>query len=312
MTLVRGGQILITGGSGTIGRYIIDSLKDEFDIVVLDQSEPVDDVRFVKNDLRYPFSLSNDFELCIHLAALVGGIQFFTKHPVENMRDNPKLTANLLDACVNSKVQQVIYTSSSVVYEHSTQFPTPEEAIYSFPPPTSPYGMSKLVGEYLCKAYNQQYDLRYTILRLFNVYGPKEGTDPEYAHVIPQLSRKVLCGQFPVEIYGSGEQTRTFTHGKDVAAAYLMAIRNRNASSNQAFNVAGGQETRILDLLKLIWRITGHKEENLKVRNLPAFPHDAGRRFPSTEKIYRTLGWKPVISLADGLLETINQIKKTI
>jgi UDP-glucose 4-epimerase len=285
-------------------------LKDEFDIVVVDLAKPTTDVKFVKQDLRESFSISKDFEVCIHLAALVGGIQFFTKHPVENIRDNPRMTANLLDACINSKIQQVIYTSSSAVYQHTTQFPTPEDAIYNSPPPMSPYGMSKLIGEYLCRAYNEQYGLSYTALRLFNVYGPIEGPDPEYAHVIPQLTKKVLFGQFPVEIYGSGDQTRTFTHGKDVAEAYRLSIKNRDAASNESFNVSGNEEIRIIDLLKLIWRITGHKDNQLKTKHLPSFPHDVLRRCPSNKKIYEKLGWRPAISFNDGLRETIEFIQK--
>jgi UDP-glucose 4-epimerase len=306
---INNGKILITGGSGVIGNYIVESLKQEFDIVIADIVRPeIDDIKFVKVDLREPFSLSEDFEVCIHLAAYVGGIQYFTKHPVENIRDNPKMTANMLDAAVNSKLNHVIFTSSSIIYQHQTEFPTYEESVLRSPPPSSAYGMSKLVGEYLCKAYNEQFGLKYTILRPFNIYGPKEAPDPDYAHVIPELVRKVLSGQFPVEIYGTGNQTRTFTHGKDAARAYLLSIKNKNAI-NETFNVSGNEEIKIIDVLRLIWNMTGHMQE-LKIKQLPPFPHDVQRRFPSNQKIVERLNWRPHISFQDGLLETIEWIKE--
>jgi nucleoside-diphosphate-sugar epimerase len=305
---VDGGKILITGGSGVLGSYIIDLLREEFDLVVADIVKPqIDGIQFTKVDLRKPFSLSEDFEVCIHLAAHVGGIQYFTKHPVENIRDNPRMTANMLDAAVNSNLNQVLFTSSSVVYQHQKEFPTSEESVLNSPPPSSAYGMSKLVGEYLCKAYNEQFGLKYTILRPFNVYGPKEAPDPDYAHVIPELVRKVLSGQFPVELYGTGKQSRTFTHGKDVARAYLLSINNKNAI-NETFNISGDEEITIIELLKLIWKMTGHSEE-LKVKHLPPLPHDVQRRFPSNRKILEKLNWKPAITFKDGLLETIQWIK---
>jgi UDP-glucose 4-epimerase len=310
-TRVNDGQILITGGSGVLGSYIINSLKHEYDIVVADIEKPsdTDDIKFAKVDLRKPFVISNDFEVCIHLAAHVGGIQYFTQHPVENIRDNPRMTANMLDAAANSNLDQVIYTSSSVVYQNQREFPTPEDSVVNSPPPTSAYGMSKLFGEFMCKAYNEQFGLKYTILRPFNLFGPKETPDPDYAHVIPELIRKVLSGQFPVEIYGTGRQTRTFTHGKDAARAFLLSIRN-NKAIGETFNVSGNEEMEIIHVLRLIWDLTGHTQE-LKVKNLPPFPHDVQRRFPSNRRIKEKIGWEPQIEFVVGLRETIESLLKS-
>jgi nucleoside-diphosphate-sugar epimerase len=308
---IDGADVLITGGSGVIGSYVTDMLENKFDITVADMNRPESGkVKFSRIDLRKPFSVSKDFQVCIHLGAYVGGIQYFTQHPVENMRDNPRMTANVLDAAINSNLNQVIYTSSSIVYEHQHEFPTKEESVNNSPPPSSFYGMSKLAGEYLCKAYNQQFGLKYTILRPFNVYGPKELPDPEYAHVIPQLVKKVLSNQYPVELYGNGEQTRTFTHGKDAARAYLLSMNNKNAV-NETFNVAGNEEIKIKDVLKLIWEMLPHSRD-LLIKNLPAFSHDVKRRFPSTEKILKKLDWRPQISFKEGLSETVNWLSKGV
>tara|TARA_B100001750_G_C15455999_1_gene571633 strand:- start:463 stop:1413 length:951 start_codon:yes stop_codon:yes gene_type:complete len=306
---IKGGNLLITGGSGFIGSYIIDALKDEFDIVVADLIKPsAKDILFHKIDLRKPFSISADFKTCIHLAGFVGGIQYFTKHPVENVRDNPKITGNVFDACINAGTNHLLYTSSSVVYQHQKQYPTKEEDVLSSPPPTSAYGISKLVGEYFCRAYNEQFGLKYTVLRPFNAYGPGEAPDIDYAHVIPQLIEKVLSNQYPVEIYGNGNQTRTFTHGSDIGRAFKMCIKNKSAF-NQTFNVAGNKEIKIIDVLKKIWAQTNQKQK-LKVKHLKPFKDDVQRRYPSNKKIKRSLGWSPKISFDDGLKETINWIKK--
>ena len=304
------GNILITGGSGVIGSYIIELLKEEYDIVVADITRPKADVKYIRADLTKPITFSGDFETCIHLAARVGGIQYFTKYPVENIRDNPRITANVLDACVNSNLNHIIYTSSSRVYENQAEFPSKEESLPRFPPPSSDYGMSKLIGEYLCKAYHRQFGLKYTILRPANVYGPQEAPDPEYAHVIPELIRKVLSGNFPVEIYGDGKQTRTFTHGMDAARAYKLSIKNKNAV-NETFNVSGNKEIKIIDVLKLIWRMAGYTDQ-LKVRHLPPLQHDTKRRFLSNKRIHEKLNWRPSIPFKDGLLETIKTIKNLI
>lgn len=294
-----------------LGCYIAEIVRKEFEVVVADIERPrVDGVKYTNLDCLKPFSLSDDFEVIIHLAALVGGIQFFTKHPVENIRDNPRMTTNVFDAAIKSKVSQVIYASSSVVYQYQKEFPSTEESVDHFPPPSSAYGLSKLIGERICKIYHEQFGVNYTILRPFNLYGPIEAPDPEYAHVIPELIRKVIAGQYPVEIYGSGEQTRTFTHGRDAARAYLSCITDKNAL-NETFNVAGNKEIKIYDVLKLIWKITGHSKE-LKVKRLPPFPHDVLRRFPSNKKIKEKLGWEPVIPFEEGLIETIKAVSGQI
>jgi nucleoside-diphosphate-sugar epimerase len=304
---IKGGNLLITGGSGFIGQYVINALKDSYDIVVADQTKPIQkDVKFIKTDLRSPFSISKDFKACIHLAAIVGGIQYFTKHQVENVRDNPRITTNVFDACTNSSVKHIIYTSSSVVYQYQKKYPTTEEDVFSSPPPSSAYGISKLVGEYICRAYYEQFGLNYTVLRPFNAYGPGEAPDVDYAHVIPHLIEKVLSGKYPVPIFGSGNQTRTFTYGSDIANAFKLSLKNKNAR-NETFNVAGNNELKIIQVLEKIWKLTNHKN-NLKVKHLNAHDHDVPRRYPTNKKIKKLLGWKPETSFDNGLLNTINWI----
>lgn len=305
---INNGNLLITGGSGVLGGYIISLLREEFDIVVADIVRPKYDVKYVKVDLTKPFTLSQDFEICIHLAAYVGGIQYFTRYPVKNIRDNPRMTTNMFDAAINSKTNHIIYTSSSRVYENQTEFPTTEESTSYSPPPSSPYGMSKLVGEYICKAYHEEFGINYTILRPSNLYGPLETPDPEYAHVIPELIRKVLSGNSQIEIYGDGQQTRNFTHGKDAAKAYKLSIKNKNAT-NETFNLSGNEEFKIIQVLELVWDMTRNREK-LRVKQLPSLPYDTRRVFLSNKKLRERLDWEPVIGLKEGLFETIESLRK--
>jgi len=305
---IKNGQILITGGSGFIGNHVIDALSNEYDIVVADLIKPKSKkTRFQKIDLRKPFSISNDFKTCIHLAGFVGGIQYFTKHPVENIRDNPKITGNVFDACVSADVKHFIYTSSSVVYQHQKKFPTKEKDVSTSPPPSSAYGISKLIGEYFCKAYNEQFGMDYTILRPFNAYGPGEAPDPDYAHVIPHLIKKVISNQYPVEIYGSGNQTRTFTYGTDIGNAFKKCIENKS-SYNETFNVSGNEEIKIINVLRKIWEITNQKRK-LEIKHIPTFKDDVKRRYPSNKKIKEKLNWSPQVSFDEGILKTIEWIK---
>jgi UDP-glucose 4-epimerase len=303
------GDILITGGSGFIGNYVVDLLKKKYDLVVIDLVDPkIPGTKFQKIDLRKPFKINSDFKTCIHLAAFVGGIQFFTKHPVENIRDNPKMTGNIFDACVDSGIDHVIYTSSSVVYQYQKKFPTKETAVESSPTPSSAYGLSKLVGEYFCKSYNEQFGINYTVLRPFNAYGPGEAPDPDYAHVIPHLIKKTVSNQYPVEIYGSGKQSRTFTYGTDIAKAFELSVSKKSAQ-NEIFNVSGDVEYQIHDVLKLIWKLTKQKRQ-LKIKHLKPLKDDVQRRFPSNKKLKDTLGWKPKISFEKGLSNTIDWIQQ--
>jgi len=304
------GKILITGGSGFIGGYLINQLKREHDVTVIDKNPPKYRVDYIIHDLRKTFKIDKSFDICIQLASIVGGIQYFRSHPAENVHDNSLILSNVFEACVNSNIGKVIYASSSVVYQYAKIFPTPEEETERIPPPSSAYGLTKFLGEYFCKSYYQEYGLKYTILRPFNAYGPGEPPDMDYAHVIPQLIRKVFTGQYPVPIYGSGEQTRCFTYGSDIAEAFELSLYNK-AAENQIFNVSSDEEIRIIDLLQKIWDKT-KQTRSLKVKHLPSFPEDVIRRYPTSEKIMKALGWKPKISLDVGLTRSIAWIKNQL
>ena len=155
----------------------------------------------------------------IHLAAIVGGIANFHRLPHTLTEVNNALASAVIRAALEQRVERFVYVSSSMVFERATEFPTPEDYLPDCPVPRSAYGFSKLTGEVYCRAANEEHGLPYTICRPFNAYGPGETPDrePGIAHAVPDLIAKALAGQRPLQIFGSGQQTRTLTHVDDIA-----------------------------------------------------------------------------------------------
>ena len=167
--------------------------------------------------------------------------------------------------------------------------------------------VSKYLGEEAALHWNKVYGLPVNSIRIFNAYGPREAPDPDYAHVIPQLIDKVLQNQYPVKLYGTGNQTRTFTHGSDIARAFKLSLEKKSAL-NQIFNVSGDAELKIIHVLEKIWEFTS-KRKKLRVKHLSPLKDDVQRRYPSNKKIKKILGWKPEVKFDDGLKETISWVQ---
>ena len=142
-----------------------------------------------------------------------------------------------------------MYVSSSMVFERAELFPTPEEYLPDCPVPLSAYGFSKLTGEVYCRAAHEEHGLPYTICRPFNAYGPGEVPDaePGIAHAVPDLIEKVLSGQRPLQIFGSGEQTRTLTHVDDIADGIVTAMGSP-AGLNEDFNISASRELTVAEI----------------------------------------------------------------
>jgi len=310
--------VLVTGGAGFIGhRLVAELLALGAKVTVVDDLsrgnrqniEPyINQIRFLQADLLNPAvakDVLKDHEVCFHLAAKIGGIGYFHKTPASSLRDNSIINFNLWDAAVGTDTKMVCL-SSSMVFERANIFPTPESAIETSPPAMSGYGFSKLAAEYIARTYQEEFNARYVIVRPFNAYGPGEmpGEYVGYAHVIPDLIKKVLAGQYPLEILGSGEQTRSYTYVDDVADAILYVTER---VENEDFNIGTGVETTVKELAEKIWKLCGRKEP-LRFKHLPGLKYDVRRRVPDISKIMR-LGWKPKISLYDGLRKTIEWVR---
>jgi len=319
-------KVLVAGGAGFIGSHLVDLLLTQKDI----KTKVVDNftkgrMENIKHNLAHPnFELVNldlrnenlvkeameKVDVVFLLAASIGGIGFFHEYPANILDTNAILTSNIINAAVRTDIKRLIYVSSSMVFERTDEFPTPEEAIEHTPIPITSYGFSKLIGEYYCRAYSEEYDLKYTILRPFNAYGPREypGKEVGEAHVIPDLALKILKGMDPLPILGNGSQTRSFTYVDDVAEAMHKALKNRNAE-NQDFNIGSTKETSIKELAIKLWEICGRKEP-IKFECLPSYKFDVKRRMPNTLKAKRLLGWEAKTPLSEGLKKTVRWLKR--
>jgi nucleoside-diphosphate-sugar epimerase len=315
-------KILITGGSGFVGRHLAKALskKDKYQIVIADQKLPEGSLRLSNveylavdlTDFQATQKAFNGIEICINLAALIGSVGYMDKYQADIIRDNSLILASTFEAARINHLKWMLYSSSSMIYQQATTWPHQEREALEIPPPKNIYGFSKLLGEYFCRAYHQQYGLNYTILRFFNIYGPGElakGNDPGFAHVIPDLTTRILSGQNPVELIGSGEQTRCFIHITDVVSA-ITSILESNNTKNDDFNIGTMDEITIANLASKIWQLSGNKSA-IKFKHMPEFAHTTQRRIPDNSKLINATGWQPKISLEQGLTEFIEWQKKS-
>jgi nucleoside-diphosphate-sugar epimerase len=159
-------------------------------------------------------------------------------------------------------------------------------------------------------AAHEEHGLPYTICRPFNAYGPGEIPDdePGIAHLVPDLIKKVLSGQTPLQIFGSGEQTRTLTYVDDIADGIVTALRHP-AGLNEDFNISAGEELTVAEIARQIWVACGRSPDEFELEHLPTYPVDVQRRWPSVEKARRLLGWEAQVGLSDGVARTADWLR---
>jgi UDP-glucose 4-epimerase len=313
-------RVLVTGGAGTIGSAVVRRLlrDGEWEVRVSDQrptsSWMEERCSLHRGDLRDVAEARAAVSGCsyvIHLAAIVGGIANFHKLPHTLLEVNNGLYNSVFRAALDEEVERLVYVSSSMVFENATVFPTPEEHVRECPAPWSAYGFSKLAGEVYCRALHDEHGLPYAICRPFNAYGPGELPDaePGIAHAVPDLIKKVLSGQRPLEIFGSGAQTRTLTHVDDVADGIVTAMAHP-AAENEDFNISASDERTVAEIARLIWEACDRDPAEFELRHLPSFEVDVQRRWPSVEKARRLLGWEARIELGDGIRSTVEWLRE--
>lgn len=307
-------KYLVTGGAGFIGSHIVRSLvKSDEKVAVLDNfsSGKEENLREVKNkitlikgdirDLGLLKKASKGADYILHQAAL-RSVPKSVLYPQEYNEVNITGTLNVLLAARESKVKRVVFASSSSIYGDVNKFPQKEDAL---PQLISPYAQTKLAGEYWCRVFAKTYKVETVSLRYFNVFGPRQALDDEYAVVIPKFIVSLLNDQ-PPPIYGDGRQSRDFTYIDNVVQANLLSAKRKGASG-MAFNVACGSDTKVIDLARKINNILG---KNIKPVFLPHRPGDVLKTLADTALSKKYLGFKPKVSFEQGLRRTVEWFKK--
>jgi UDP-glucose 4-epimerase len=313
-------RVLVTGGAGTIGAAVVRRLLADpaYEVRVSDQRTAPQWMRegceVHTGDLRVPEQARKATRGCeqvIHLAAIVGGIANFHRLPHTLTEVNNALYNAVIRAALELDVERFVYVSSSMVFEQAELFPTPEDYLPRCPTPISAYGFSKLTGEVYCRAAHDEHGLPFTICRPFNAYGPGELPDaePGIAHAVPDLINKVLSGQRPLQIFGSGEQTRTLTHIDDIADGVVAAMSSP-AGLNEDFNISAARELTVAQIARIVWETCGEEPDAFELEHLPTFTVDVQRRWPSVEKAKRLLDWEAQIEVEGGIAATVRWLRE--
>jgi len=302
-------KILVSGGAGFIGSYLVDKLiKDGHQVVVIDnlstgKKENLNKkAKFYKVDIQSP-KISQIFkrekpEKVFHLAAQVD-LRKSVENPIESAKVNILGSLNILENCQKFKIKKIIFSSTGgAIYGEAKIIPTPEDYPAN---PLSPYGIEKLTIEKYLDYYWKVFKIPYISLRLANVYGPRQNSKGE-AGVIAIFCDKMLCGKQPI-IYGLGCQTRDFVFVDDVAEANILAMESKKIG---IFNIGTGKETDINTIFEKIKKLIGVKCKKI---HAPAKSGEQKRSCLNYTKAKKELGWQPKYSLENGLRETINYFK---
>lgn len=320
----EGRRVCVTGGAGFIGGHLVDALLSMGAItsIVDDLSnstpehlgelidiEP-DRVRFVHGSILDDAALHDAFDRCdcvFHLAAM-SSVPRSIAEPERSFSVNAVGTMRVAEAARRNGVKQIVYSASSSAYGASERLPKVET---DTPEPVSPYAASKLAGEHIMLSWAKSYALSTISLRYFNIFGPRQPADSAYSGVIAQFSRKLLAGEAPV-IYGDGLQSRDFTFVANAVLANLLAASSDRVFAGEVVNIGAGERTDLVQLAKILAESVhperaGHSGHTpIKPIFHPARNGDVRHSLADLARAKELLGYTPIISLQDGLRQTVD------
>jgi UDP-glucose 4-epimerase len=301
-------KCLVTGGAGFIGSHIVDALLRRGDGVrVLDnmstgQPNTIKDfgskIEFIQGDLREKADLERavtGVDVIFHEAAL-RSVPRSIDDPNATNEVNIDGTLALLLAARTAGVKRVVYASSSSAYGDQKTFPQVESMRCS---PLSPYAVSKLAGELYSIVFSRTFGLETVSLRYFNVFGPRQQPESQYAAVIPKFMLSAKRGE-PLDVHSDGKQSRDFTFIENVVQANLLASQKPKAAG-EFFNIANGKNYSLLDIVAVLEKLSGRK---LARRHGPARAGDVRKTWANISKAKRLLGYKPTVGFEEGLKRT--------
>ncbi len=303
-------HVLVTGGAGFIGSHLAKGLLDDDSTVTVLDNLSTGDMRnlassigdekltMIKGDITSPTVVTRSLkgaDSVVHLAA-IASVPDSIRDPEKTYRVNVEGTKTVLESSAAAGVRKFVFSSSSAIYGDSRKLPIAESAPVS---PLSPYASSKLKGEEMCKEYSNRFADGATILRFFNVYGPRQERSP-YGAVIASFVKRLKAGESP-EIHGDGRQTRDFVYVRDVTEAIVLALGKKE--SGETYNIGSGRELSIMDLERAIrgaldlWKI--------KPRFVEPRKGDIRRSVADITKARTRLGFNPQNTLESGLREML-------
>jgi nucleoside-diphosphate-sugar epimerase len=334
-------NVVVSGSAGFIGGYLVEELlRRGYAVTGVDNFSKYGRVRksydghphyqLVEGDARDVELMTALLAGCDHFiagAAMIGGISYFHAYAYDLLATNERIMAASCDAAIRAhqagRLRKVTYLSSSMVFESAAEWPSHEGQQLEIPPPRSSYGFQKLAVEYYARAAWEQYRLPYTIVRPFNCVGIGEGRalgDQDVlsgnvrlamSHVVPDLVQKVVKGQDPLHILGSGDQVRHYTYGGDLAAGIVTAMEHPDAR-NEDFNLSTAQGTTVRELAGVIWRKIKGPGVPLRLVSDDPYEYDVQRRVPATGKAKRVLGFEATTTLEQMLDEVIPWITASV
>jgi len=297
-------KILLTGGAGFLGSFLLGKLKErgvKEENVRIPRSKDVD-LRRWENCLQ----VVKDMDIVIHLAARVGGIGYNQAYPASLFYDNAVMGIQMMEAARQEGVEKFTAIGTICAYPKFTQVPFKEEDLWNgYPEETNaPYGLAKKMLLVQSQAYRRQYGFNAIFLLPVNLYGPGDNFDLQSSHVIPALIRKfteaVRDDKGEVEVWGSGEISREFLYVEDAAEAIALATERYNKP--EPVNIGAGFEIKIKDLVKLIAELTGFKGE---IRWDKTRPDGQPRRRLDVSKAKEEFGFEAKVDFREGLKRTI-------
>jgi UDP-glucose 4-epimerase len=334
-------KVLVTGSQGFIGSYLcLELLNHGYSVVGIDNfskygfsSRPQDghkNFSLISADMidiekSASFDDFKDVNCIIAGAAMIGGISYFHKYAYDLLATNERILASTFDLALrlfgSADLERIVVISSSMVFENTKIYPTPESEAGKCLTPDSTYGFQKLAVEYFCKGANEQHGLPYTIVRPFNCVGVGEDAalgEEEIlsgniklmmSHVLPDLINKVLKGQNPLHVFGDGTQVRCYTNGRDIARGIRLAMES-DAGINEDFNLSTPLATSVEELATLIWKSIFPGGELNLIYDEP-YQYDVQKRIPDVTKAKRLLGFEAEISLEESVREVIQYMEKS-